>query len=152
MFRKFALVAVCATALVTLAATQANAYPDRGSGVLCSSGSSGTVCAHEETDIGSGHIRARGAADANAGSQITITRVTLQELTTEVATGQLTVSTVISTTKKGVSTGAVVSVIAGPVEEQCDSRLATFQWRAEVFYTTSKGNFHVISPWASGAC
>jgi hypothetical protein len=155
LIKRLAAVAVCATALVTLAATQASAYPDRGSGTLCSSGPSGTACAHVETDIGSGHIRARLAVQARSGKRITTNTVQLEELTTERSTGQQSAVSVAYTPKRLPSTGSVVSVVAGPLEEECDSKLATFQWRADVSYTTSASGglaYLIITPWYSGAC
>lgn len=153
--KKIAAVVGCVIALVALTATQASAYPDFGSGSKCSSGVSGTVCAHVETDIGSGHIRARMALDARAGKIITSDHqsgVDLWELTTERSTGQQTATVVAGNDTAVTSTGAVVSLIAGPVKEQCDTRLATFQWRAGILYATNTGMYELITPWFAGAC
>jgi len=154
MIRRTIPIAVGAAVIIALGATtQAVAYPDQGSGSRCSSGSSGAVCAHLETDAGSGHIRARAAATANSGAFIIVTRSELDELTTERATGQqtLTVRAVNSAPKK--STGSTVSVIAGPIVEQCDNALATFQWLAVMNYTTPKGDFGPFdSGWQPGRC
>ena len=153
MIKKLAWLAAGITALVVLNTTQATAYPDRGSGSKCATGASGTVCAHVETDISSGHIRARAAADANSGKRITITWVQLEELTTERSTGQQSDTVPVYTHETATSTGAVVSRIAGPVMEQCDNRLAYFQWRAYIAYTTSLGGPYIIlTDWYSGAC
>ena len=111
---------------------------------------------HVETDTGSGHIRARLALDANPGQIITSDDrdggVDLWELTTERATGEQTVNVVAASSSSITSTGPVVSMIAGPVREQCDNRLATFQWRAAADYATARGMFEIVTPWFSGAC
>jgi hypothetical protein len=152
--KKVAVVAVCATAFVALASTQASAYPDRGSGSICSSGTSGTVCVHLETDIGSGHVRARLAVDANPGKWIKTGWVELDELTTERSTGQQTSNGLIDEVKTVTSTGSVESIIAGPYQEECDTKLATFQWRAIATYSTpvKGGVFGIETPWLAGAC
>jgi hypothetical protein len=142
-------------ALVALTATQASAYPDRGSGSKCGSGTSGTACAHVETDIGSGHIRARMALDAKAGKIIASDHqegVDLWELTTERSTGEQSAIVVADNDAPVSSTGSVVSLVAGPVKEQCDTKLATFQWRAGILYTTNTGMYEMLTPWFAGAC
>jgi len=154
MIRRMIPTAVGAAVIIALGATtQAVAYPDQGSGSTCSSGSSGAVCAHMETDAGSGHIRARAAATANSGEFITVTLSELDELTTERATGQQTLT--VLRPRNGnpeTSTGSTVSVIAGPFQEQCDNALAKFQWRAVMNYDTIKGSFTLNSGWQPGRC
>jgi hypothetical protein len=154
MLRKVALTVGAAAVLTVLATTAASAYPDAGSVSKCSSGASGAACAHLETDAGSGHIRARAAATPAAGSSITIVESRLDVLTTERATGEQQAAILLETKPAGgkVVTSGTGNLIAGPAEEQCDSKLAIFQYRAIMVYKTRLGQFTLNTGWTAGRC
>ncbi|MBO0883460.1 MAG: hypothetical protein J2P17_24615 [Mycobacterium sp.] len=153
MIKKLVAVAAVVAALVTWSATMASAYPDAGSVSKCSSGVDGTACAHLETDASSGHIRARAAATPAPGSEITILESRLDVLTTERATGQQSARTLLYV--RGFFNtipGETAHVIAGPAQEQCDTRLATFQYRAIMIYATKFGDYTLNTGWHAGRC
>jgi hypothetical protein len=153
MIKLVCMVTAAVTVFISLSATPAGAYPDAGSGSRCSDGDSGRACAHLETDAGSGHIRARSAATAANLKFINISLARLDMLTTERATGQQTMRTVLINREQKTSTDFdTKSTIAGPAQEQCDTATATFQWRAVMQYETILGGFTLDSGWQPGFC